>query len=423
MVDCCFMFVYKTTHRGNVNTFFFLGFNSMAVYNLLLFILILIIYIVTICGNLLIIMLVYYSKTLHSPMYFFLSQLSVSDIMLTTDIAPNMLNIVLHERTAISFPGCITQYYFFGSIETFECFLLTVMSYDRYLAICSPLHYASIMNHMLCIKLVFTSWLLSCAIAFILTVGICQLEFCGPNTIDHFYCDFNPLVELSCSDASRVQMELTLLCFPVIVLPFIVIVVSYASIVITMLKITSFSGKLKSFSTCISHLIVVLIFYGTLIGMYVLPNEGQSQMIKKIMSMLYTVFTPFLNPFIYSLRNKDIKEALRKPLFKAITTKCTMVPILPYHIFIIQRQYGHCSEWTFIWLSEAAQDIPPFEAPGSWERCGTVTSLPASNPFKLHHPVQFTHPEIQRGGGDETHFRTTNLDAIAGIWPMRYVEI
>ncbi|XP_073479948.1 olfactory receptor 1468-like [Aquarana catesbeiana] len=287
----------------------------MDVYNILLFTLVLIIYIVTICGNLLIIMLVYYSKTLHSPMYFFLTQLSISDIMLTTDIAPNILNIALHERTSISFPGCITQYYFFGSIETFECFLLTVMSYDRYLAICSPLHYVSIMNHALCIKSVLASWLLSCSIAFILTVGICQLEFCGPNTIDHFYCDFNPLVELSCSDTSTVQMELTILCFPVIVLPFIVIVVSYTYIVLTMLKIPSFSGKLKPFSTCSSHLIVVFIFYGTLIAMYVLPNEGQSQMIKKIMSMLYTVFTPFLNPFIYSLRNKDIKDALRNALY------------------------------------------------------------------------------------------------------------
>ncbi|CAI9615129.1 unnamed protein product [Staurois parvus] len=287
----------------------------MAVYNLLLFILVLFIYIVTVLGNFVIIMLVFYSKTLHSPMYFFLSQLSISDIMLTTDIAPNMLNIVLYEKTAISFPGCIIQYYFFGSIETFECFLLTVMSYDRYLAICSPLRYVSIMNPALCIKLVLASWLLSCSIALIITVGICQLEFCGPNTIDHFYCDFNPLVELSCSDTSRVQFELTVVCFPVIVLPFLVIVISYTYIVLTMLKIPSFSGKLKSFSTCSSHLIVVFLFYGTLIAMYVLPNEGQSQMIKKFMSMFYTVLTPFLNPFIYSLRNKEIKGSLRNAFY------------------------------------------------------------------------------------------------------------
>ncbi|PIO16268.1 hypothetical protein AB205_0035280, partial [Aquarana catesbeiana] len=229
-----------TTHKGNVTTFFFLGFNNNAVYNSLLFTLVLIIYIVTICGNLLIIMLVYYSKTLHSPMYFFLSKLSISDIMLITDIAPNMLHIVLHERTSISFS-----------------------------------------------------------------------EFCGPNVIDHLFCDVNPLLELSCSDTSRVQLEITLMCVPVLLLPFLVIVVSYTYIVLTILKISSFSGRMKSFSTCSSHLTVVFIFYGTLIAAYLIPKKGQSQTISKIMSLLYTVFTPFVNPFIYSLRNKDIKDSLK----------------------------------------------------------------------------------------------------------------
>ncbi|XP_040197842.1 olfactory receptor 493-like [Rana temporaria] len=284
----------------------------MAVYtsNLLLFTLVLIIYIVTICGNCLIIMLVYYSKTLHSPMYFFLSQLSISDIMLTTDISPNMLNIVLHERTSISFSGCITQYYVFGITETFECFLLTVMSYDRYLAICSPLHYTSIMKQTLCIQLVLASWIFSCSIASLSTLGISQLEFCGPNIIDYLYCDLNPLLELSCSDTSIVQIEATLLCVPVLIFPFLVIVVSYAYIVLTILKISSFSGRLKSFSTCSSHITVVFIFYGTLAAAYMIPKEGQSPMISKIMSLLYTVFTPFVNPFIYSLRNKEIKDSL-----------------------------------------------------------------------------------------------------------------
>ncbi|XP_073480372.1 olfactory receptor 5P68-like [Aquarana catesbeiana] len=283
----------------------------MAIYNLLLFTLVLIIYIVTICGNCLIIVLIYYSKTLHSPMYFFLSQLSISDIMLTTDIAPNMLNIVLHERTSISYVGCLTQLYVFGTTEGFECFLLTVMSYDRYLAICSPLHYASIMKQTLCIKLVLASWIISCSMVIITTLGVSQLEFCGPNVIDYLFCDFNPLVELSCSDASTVQMEITLLCVPVLILPFLVIVVSYIYIVLTILKISSFSGRLKSFSTCSSHLTVVFLFYGTLIAAYLIPKEGQSQTISKIMSLLYTVFTPFVNPLIYSLRNKEIKDNLK----------------------------------------------------------------------------------------------------------------
>ncbi|XP_077329895.1 olfactory receptor 5P60-like [Lithobates pipiens] len=273
---------------------------------------------VTICGNFLIIMLVYYSKTLHSPMYFFLSQLSISDIILTTDIAPNMLHIVLHERTSISYFGCIAQYYVFGSTEGFECFLLTVMSYDRYLAICSPLHYTSIMNQSLCIQLVLISWIFGCSLTFFSTLEICQLEFCGPNVIDHLFCDFNPLVELSCSDTSRVQMEMTLLCFPVLILPFLVIVVSYIYIVLTILKISSFSGRLKSFSTCSSHLIVVFLFYGTLLAAYLIPKKGQSQTISKIMSLLYTVFTPFVNPFIYSLRNKEIKDNLKMYINKRL---------------------------------------------------------------------------------------------------------
>ncbi|XP_040197854.1 olfactory receptor 10A7-like [Rana temporaria] len=240
-------------------------------------------------------MLVYYSKTLHSPMYFFLSQLSISDIMLTTDISPNMLHIVLHERTSISFSGCITQYYVFSLIEVFECFLLTVMSYDRYLAICSPLHYTSIMKQTLCIQLVLASWIFSCSMTSISTLGLCQLEFCGPNIIDHLFCDFNALVELSCSDTSTVQIEATLLCVPVLIFPFLVIVVSYTYIVLTILKISSFSGRQKSFSTCSFHLTVVFIFYGTLMAVYLIPKEGQSQTISKIMSLLYTVFTPFIN--------------------------------------------------------------------------------------------------------------------------------
>nr|DBA29691.1 TPA: hypothetical protein GDO54_005753 [Pyxicephalus adspersus] len=289
-----------------------LGFHNLGEFNLLFFTLLLVIYCMTIFGNLLIIVLVSYNKTLQSPMYFFLTQLSLTDVLLTTDICPNMLNIVLHEQAAISFPGCIIQVYFFGLSETSECLLLTLMSYDRYIAICFPLHYASTMSHGLCIKLVFSSWLISFAIPVILTLGICQLQFCGPNIIDHFFCDFNPLVDLSCSDTSVVLIESTLICFPVIVLPFLVIVVSYTYIVSSVIKIPSFLGRYKSFSTCSSHLTVVSIFYGTLIAMYVLPNKGQSHTSAKILAMLYTVFTPFFNPFIYSLRNKDIKKALER---------------------------------------------------------------------------------------------------------------
>ncbi|KAM5171607.1 olfactory receptor 1468-like [Mantella aurantiaca] len=259
-------------------------------------------------------MLVSYSKTLHSPMYFFLTQLSTSDIMLITDIVPNILNILLNERPSISFLGCITQFYFFGLTSVFECSILTVMSYDRYLAICYPLHYISIMGQELCMKLIFASWLLSCSISIFFVLSICQLQFCGPNTIDNIFCDFNPILKLSCSDVSVIRMEASVISIFDVIFPFVVTLISYIYIVITISKIPSFSGRLKSFSTCSSHLTVVCMYYGTLTVMYVLPNENQSQIVSRMLAILYTVLTPFLNPFIYSLKNKDIKEAFKNIL-------------------------------------------------------------------------------------------------------------
>ncbi|XP_068129271.1 olfactory receptor 1468-like [Hyperolius riggenbachi] len=298
-------------YQSNVTSIFLLGFRDMGRFTLWFFIFLLLIYCGTLCGNLLIITLVSISKTLHSPMYFFLTQLSITDVMMGTNISPNLLHIVLHGNSSISFSGCVTQYYFFSVSEASECFLLMVMSYDRYVAICSPLHYISIMTPWLCITLVALSWLLSFIVTTIMTFYICQLQFCGPNTIDHFFCDVVPLIELSCSDVSSMKIVVVMLGVPAVVLPFLFIVVSYMGIVWTILKISSISGRQKSFSTCSSHLTVVCQFYGSLIAIYIIPNEGHSQMGRKIMSMLYTVFTPFLNPCIYSLRNKDIKKALK----------------------------------------------------------------------------------------------------------------
>ncbi|XP_068129355.1 olfactory receptor 1468-like [Hyperolius riggenbachi] len=308
----------QVSYKNNVTTVIFLGFHDMGRFNLLYFFLLLLIYFVTVCGNLIIIMLVTLNKSLHSPMYFFLSQLSKAEIIITTDISPNMLNIVLYGNASMSLSGCITQHFFFSVSEASECFLLTAMSYDRYLAICSPLHYASVMTPVLCCKLVFLSWTLSFCMELFEIFSICQLKFCGPNTIDHFFCDFNPLVNLSCSDTYLTEMEAALLGSVVVVLPFFVITASYTCIVLAIIRIPSFSGRQKSFSTCSSHLTAVSIFYGSLFGMYLLPNEGKSQMASKILAMFYTIFIPLLNPFIYSFRNKGIVDVLRKLHNKAI---------------------------------------------------------------------------------------------------------
>ncbi|KAM8972573.1 olfactory receptor 1468-like [Pelodytes ibericus] len=298
--------------RHNLTTIteiFLLGFKSFHNFNTYLFFLILMIYCFTICGNVSIIILVSISKTLHSPMYFFLTQISLSDLLLTTNIIPNMLYIILNDGGTMTLAGCITQLYFFGVSECLECLLLTVMSYDRYLAICNPLHYTTVMSHAFFLKLVTVSWLLSSFTILIDMISTSQLDFCGPNVIDHFFCDLAPLLDISCSDTSVVELEVLLQCIPILVLPCSVICISYVYIFFTILRIPSITGRQKAFSTCSSHLSVVFIFYGTLMCSYLLPTRGQSLTISKVLSLLYTVVTPLLNPIIYSLRNKDIKQA------------------------------------------------------------------------------------------------------------------
>ncbi|XP_077329870.1 olfactory receptor 5G9-like [Lithobates pipiens] len=302
-------------YGGNITAIaeiFLLGFQNYRGINVLIFFMLLVIYSLTICGNFLIIILVSFSKNLQSPMYYFLSQLAMTDVMLTTNISPNMLNIIINQGAAMSFEGCIAQFYFFGVTESSECLLLTVMSYDRYLAICNPLLYSSIMHHMLCLKLILISWVICFSVILIHTITICKMEFCGPNVIDHFFCDLTPLLDLICSDTSLVRTEVTILCIPMLILPLIFVTVSYVCIVRAILRIQSNTGRKKAFSTCSSHLCVVSIYYGTLFSIYALPSGGQSLSVSKILSLLYTVVTPLLNPIIYSLRNKDIKKAMGK---------------------------------------------------------------------------------------------------------------
>ncbi|XP_072259154.1 olfactory receptor 11L1-like [Pyxicephalus adspersus] len=196
--------------------------------------------------------------------------------------------------------------------KAFECLLLTLMSYDRYLAICRPLHYNAIMNRPLCIKLVTVSWILTLSILLIDILTLSKLQFCRSNIIDHFFCDLDPLLELSCSDTFMIRLEVFLLSTPIIIIPSFIIIISYTYIILAILKIQSKDGRQKTFSTCSSHLSVVIIFYGTLFCIYILPNRGQTVNINKILSLVYTVVTPLLNPIIYGLRSQEIKKALKK---------------------------------------------------------------------------------------------------------------
>ncbi|KAM8972594.1 olfactory receptor 5P68-like [Pelodytes ibericus] len=301
-------------HQSNqtvVMEFFLLGFQNLHNLRIPFFVHVLLIYVMTIGGNLLIVFLVLSSRILHSPMYFFLCHLSLCDILFTTNIVPNMLDVILKDGSTISFFGCLTQLQIFGCCCTAQCYILTVMSYDRYLAICKPLHYCSVMTFKLCLHLITCSWLLGFIFAIINRILINGLLFCNRKVIDHFFCDFLPIVDLSCSDTFVVELEAFIVIPFVILFPFVFVIVTYVYIVYTILRISSTTGRQKTFSTCSSHLAVVCLFYGTLISIYLTPNKGYGLNINKFISLFYIVLTPMFNPIIYSLRTNEIRKAIR----------------------------------------------------------------------------------------------------------------
>ncbi|KAM6168284.1 olfactory receptor 11A1-like [Erethizon dorsatum] len=292
------------------------GFSSILHLNISLFMMFLVFYILIISGNILIVLLVVINHTLHTPMYFFLLNLSFLEIWYTSNIVPKMLLIIIAEQKTISVAGCLAQFYFFGSLAATECLLLAVMSYDRYLAICQPLHYPILMTGSFCIRLAAGSWLCCSLLTSTNTVLLCPLTFCGPNEIDHFFCDFTPLVHLSCMDTSLTETTAFVTSSAVTLLPFLLIMVSYSSQITAIFSIPSVTGQKKAFSMCSSHLTVVMVFYGTLIATYFMPSANSSQLLHKGCSLLYSTLTPMFNPIIYSLRNRDIHEALKKCLNK-----------------------------------------------------------------------------------------------------------
>ncbi|KAM4749424.1 olfactory receptor 5P66-like [Rhinophrynus dorsalis] len=298
-------------NQSTITEIYLLGFQGLHEWRILLFLAILVIYVVTITGNLLIIVLVSATHHLQSPMYFFLSHLSMSDILLTSTISPNMLDVTLKEGAIISYVGCISQFSMLCVSSTTECLLLTVMSYDRYLAICKPLYYTSKMNLTVCRHLIVFSWILVFFITLIVIILLNSLHFCGPNIIDHFFCDYSPLLQLSCSDTRIVQILSVLIAAPETIIQTVFIISTYISIFLTILRMSSSTGRQKAFSTCSSHLGVVCTYYGSLMAVYVAPSGGHLFNLNKILSLLYTVVTPLVNPIIYSLKNQEIRKAFK----------------------------------------------------------------------------------------------------------------
>ncbi|XP_004420747.1 PREDICTED: olfactory receptor 11A1-like [Ceratotherium simum simum] len=310
------MVISPWENQTTIVEFVLRGFSSIRQLNIFLFMMFLVFYILIVSGNILVILLVLFSYHLHTPMYFFLVNLSFLEIWYTSNIVPKMLLIITAGQKTISVAGCLAQFYFFGSLAATECLLLAVMSYDRYLAICQPLQYPILTTGPLCFRLAASSWLCCFFLTAITIVLLSRLTFCGPNEIDHFFCDFTPLVHLSCMHTSLTKNIAYATSSAVTVVPFLLITASYSCILVAILRIPSGTGWQKAFSTCSSHLTMVRVFYGTLIGTYLVPSANSSQLLHKGFSLLYTILTPMFNPIIYSLRNKDIHEALKKCLSK-----------------------------------------------------------------------------------------------------------
>ncbi|XP_061287342.1 olfactory receptor 1J4-like isoform X2 [Bos javanicus] len=302
----------KREKNSSVSEFLLLGLPIRPEQQGMFFALFLGVYLTTVLGNLLILLLIRLDTRLHSPMYFFLSHLALTDVSFSSVTVPKMLINMQTRDQSIPYAGCVTQMYFFLFFTDLDDFLLTSMAYDRYVAICHPLHYTTVMGQGLCTLLVTASWILSCANALCHTLLLTRLSFCADLSIPHFFCDLDALMKLSCSDTSLNELAIFTAGVVVIILPLICILTSYGCIGATILKVPSTKGICKALSTCGSHLSVVSLYYGTIIGLYFFPSSNTSRDKSTIASVMYTVVTPLLNPFIYSLRNRDMKGALER---------------------------------------------------------------------------------------------------------------
>ncbi|XP_069805704.1 olfactory receptor 6N1-like [Dendropsophus ebraccatus] len=292
-------------NKTMVEEFILVDFADLHQIRIVIFLFFLLTYITCFIGNLAIIIVVKLGPSLHNPMYFFISVFSSLEIMLVSVMIPKLLTILIGHNNRISFIGCFTQMYISGSLGCTECFLLAVMAFDRHLAINKPLHYPTIMTNTLCVGLAIFPWIFGFTCILIQTIITAQLEFCGPNIVDHYFCDFAPIQSLACSDISFCLMFTTFVAVVNIVSSFLTIIGFYVCIIITVCKIKSKDGKQKAFSTFTSHITVASLFYGTLMIMYAKPDASYYD---KYVSFLYTAFVPTMNPFIYTLRNRDVKK-------------------------------------------------------------------------------------------------------------------
>ncbi|XP_018430136.1 PREDICTED: olfactory receptor 5G3-like [Nanorana parkeri] len=304
--------VVENSNQTLVKKFILLGLSDIYGLQVVFSLLLLIMYVVTLSGNCLLIIIVRFNPQIQTPMYFFLANLAIIDICYSTTVVPKMLVNTLSQDRSISFWGCAIQLYFHSALAAAECIVLAIMAFDRYNAICKPLQYNMIMDQKTCLYLTAGGWSVSIAVPVILTVYAFQLPYCKSNKIDHFFCEMPPLLHLACADIWFSEVLEYVAVAAIVGVSFVLILASYLFITLTILNIKSTQKRQKAFSTCASHLAVVSLFYGTVLFMHLRPPSSYSPEQDRVVSILYTVVTPVLNPIIYSVRNKEIKAALRK---------------------------------------------------------------------------------------------------------------
>ncbi|XP_026706083.1 olfactory receptor 1013-like [Athene cunicularia] len=299
-------------NRSSVTSFILLGFTTDPKLQFLLFIVFSLAYVTTLTSNITLIVVICRSSRLHTPMYFFIGNLSFLDLWYSSVYTPKILLICISEDKSISFAGCAAQFFVSGGLAYTECYLLAAMAYDRYAAISNPLHYTSAMSQKLCMGMVAASYLSGFANSTLITSRTFALSFCDTNIIDDFFCDLPPLVKLSCNVTDSYHMLLYFILTSNVILPSMLILMSYASILAAILKMRSAEGQHKAFSTCAAHLTTVTLYYGSILFIYTRPSSTYVLERDKVISVFYTVMMPMLNPFIYSLRNQEVKEALKR---------------------------------------------------------------------------------------------------------------